>query len=111
MEFRTLYQELIHSTEMIRAMLKGIDQEQSQVKPDAKSWSILEVVCHLHDEEREDFRENLDFILHRQYGASISKISPAHTIFNMQVNGRTIKYKDDHSLLSNLEGSSLDGVW
>ena len=66
MEFRTLYQEFVHSTEMIRALLAGIDQEQSQVKPDAKSWSILEVVCHLYDEEREDFREHLDFILHRQ---------------------------------------------
>ena len=29
-------------------------------------WSILEVVCHLYDEEREDFREHLDFILYRQ---------------------------------------------
>src|SRR5215216_6818438 len=66
MEFRTVYQELVQSTEMIRAMIAGIDQEQSQVKPDAKSWSILEVVCHLFDEEREDFREHLDFILHRQ---------------------------------------------
>ena len=66
MEFRTVYQELVQSTEMIRAMIAGIDQEQSQVKPDAKSWSILEVVCHLYDEEREDFREHLDFILRRQ---------------------------------------------
>ena len=66
MEFMTLYRELVQSTEMIRAMLQGIDQEQSQVKPDAKSWSILEVVCHLYDTEREDFREHLDFILHRQ---------------------------------------------
>jgi hypothetical protein len=31
--------------------------------------SILEVRCHLHDEEREDFREHLDFILHRQHHA------------------------------------------
>ncbi len=66
MEFRTLYQELLHSTGMIRAMLAGIEQEQAQVKPDAKSWSILEVLCHLCDEEREDFREHLDFVLHRQ---------------------------------------------
>jgi hypothetical protein len=27
---------------------------------------VLEVVCHLYDEEREDFREHLDFILNRQ---------------------------------------------
>jgi hypothetical protein len=66
MEFQTLYQELANSTEMIRALIKDIGQEQAQLKPDAKSWSILEVVCHLHDEEREDFRKHLDFILHRQ---------------------------------------------
>jgi uncharacterized damage-inducible protein DinB len=67
MEFQTLYQELVDSTEMIRALIKNIDQEQAQAKPDAESWSILEVICHLYDEEREDFREHLDFILHRQH--------------------------------------------
>src|SRR5215467_8667495 len=66
MDFQTLYRELVNSTEMIRTLIKDIDQEQAQVKPDAESWSILEVICHLYDEEREDFREHLDFILHRQ---------------------------------------------
>ena len=36
------------------------------MKPNAEAWSILEVICHLYDEEREDFREHTDFILHRQ---------------------------------------------
>lgn len=66
MEFKTLYQELVHSTEMIRALLAGVSQEEAQVKPSKSSWSILEVTCHLYDEEHEDFREHLDFILHRQ---------------------------------------------
>ena len=66
MEFKTLYQELVNSTEMIRSLLTGITQEESQIKPDSESWSILEVICHLYDEEREDFREHLDFIIHRQ---------------------------------------------
>jgi hypothetical protein len=66
MEFETLYQELQHSTEMIRSLLTGITQEEAQVRPDENSWSLLEVICHLYDEEREDFREHLDFILHRQ---------------------------------------------
>jgi len=65
-EFKILYQELVNSTNMIRALINGIDQKQSQIKPDAEAWSILEVVCHLYDEEREDFREHLDFILNRQ---------------------------------------------
>jgi hypothetical protein len=66
MEFKTLYQELVNSTEMIVALLVGIDQDEARIKPNAESWSILEVICHLSDEEREDFREHLDFILHRQ---------------------------------------------
>lgn len=66
MDYQTLYQELVNSTEMIQALINGIGQGQAQVKPDAESWSILEVVCHLYDEEREDFREHLDFILNRQ---------------------------------------------
>ena len=44
MEFKTLYKELGHSTEMIRALLAGISHEEAQIKPDAESWSILEVV-------------------------------------------------------------------
>ena len=66
MKYEILLQELSYSTEVIRALLAGINQEESQTKPDAESWSILEVVCHLYDEEREDFREHLDFILYRQ---------------------------------------------
>jgi len=66
MEFNLLYQELTNSTEMIRVLLSGISKEDAQTKPDFESWSILEVLCHLYDEEREDFREHLDFILHRQ---------------------------------------------
>lgn len=66
MEFGILYQELQNSTEMIRVLLAGVGPEAARFKSSAESWSILEVVCHLYDEEREDFREHLDFILHRQ---------------------------------------------
>ncbi|NOH02339.1 MAG: DinB family protein [Chloroflexi bacterium] len=67
MEFQTLFRELTHSTEMIRVLLAGIGGEEARIKPSKSSWSILEVICHLHDEEREDFREHLDFILYRQH--------------------------------------------
>jgi hypothetical protein len=66
MKFDVLYQELVNSTEMIKALLVGVTQEEARLKPSPESWSILEVMCHLYDEEREDFREHLDFILHRQ---------------------------------------------
>jgi hypothetical protein len=66
MEFETLYQELRNSTDVINTLLLGISQEEAQVRPTPEAWSILEVICHLYDLEREDFGEHLDFILHHQ---------------------------------------------
>ena len=66
MQFESLYLELIDSSNMIRALLQGITDEEARSRPNPGSWSLLEVLCHLYDEEREDFREHLDFILHRQ---------------------------------------------
>lgn len=66
MKSETLYQEFTNSTEIIRALLAGISQEEAQVKPTPEAWSILEVTCHLHDEEREDFRARLQNILSGQ---------------------------------------------
>src|SRR5215211_6936704 len=85
MEFSTLYQELQHSTEMIRALLSGVTPQEARLKPSAESWSILEVVCHLYDEEREDFREHLDFILHRQ-NEEWHKIDPVRWVTERKYN-------------------------
>lgn len=49
----------------IRALAEGVPDEQARWKPAAEAWSILEVINHLLDEEREDFRVRLDIILHR----------------------------------------------
>lgn len=65
MDFQTLYRELTNSTETIRSLVKDIDQKQARGRPDPQSWSILEVLCHLYDEERDDFRFHLDWILSR----------------------------------------------
>jgi hypothetical protein len=48
----------------IHSLTLGISDEQARWKPDPQTWSILEVVNHLYDEEREDFRVRLDTILH-----------------------------------------------
>ena len=48
----------------IHSLTLDISDEQACWKPDPQSWSILEVVNHLYDEEREDFRVRVDTILH-----------------------------------------------
>ena len=43
----------------LEALLEGIDGERLLARPDDKTWSILEVVCHLVDEEIGDFGPRL----------------------------------------------------
>ena len=63
MDVKALILELANGPAAVRALTLGISQEEATVKPDEASWSMLEVVCHLFDEEREDFRRRLDMIL------------------------------------------------
>ena len=91
MEYKLLYQELVNNTEMIRALLTGVEQEEAQVKPSPGKWSILEVVCHLYDEEREDFREHLDFILHRQQDEEWHSIAPTAWVKLRKYNEQNFK--------------------
>ena len=65
MEFEVLYQELAGGVDVIRALVAGVTAEEARPRPAPESWSILEVVCHLGDVEREDFRQRLDIILNR----------------------------------------------
>jgi hypothetical protein len=65
MEFETLRQELVNGGQVIPALLTGVTPAEARRKPDPVTWSILEVLCHLYDEEREDFRLRLDLMLHR----------------------------------------------
>jgi hypothetical protein len=46
------------------ALLDGLDAAAMRWRPSADKWSALEVVCHLADEERHDFRLRLDLVLH-----------------------------------------------
>jgi hypothetical protein len=65
MQFEKLYQDLGHGAEIIRAVTLGVTQAEARIKPNSESWSILEVMYHLYDIEREDFRLRLDGMLHR----------------------------------------------
>lgn len=49
--------------DVFNALVGGISPEQAKRKPAADKWSILEVVNHLYDEEREDFRQRLELVL------------------------------------------------
>lgn len=47
----------------LTALLSGISEDQAHWKPARDEWSIVEVINHLYDEEREDFRLRLTMTL------------------------------------------------
>ena len=55
--------QLAINRDRIAALARGITEEQARWKPDPESWSILEVVNHLADEEELDFPVRLKIIL------------------------------------------------
>ena len=48
---------------VFKSLFQDLTDKQARWKPDANRWSILEVINHLYDEEREDFRQRLDLTL------------------------------------------------
>ncbi|HPG37809.1 MAG TPA: DinB family protein [bacterium] len=65
---------------VIDNMLTGIPVKQERWKPAADKWSMLEVICHLCDEEKDDFRTRLDYTLHKP-GQSWPPIDPTGWVF------------------------------
>jgi hypothetical protein len=55
---------MMGNTRRIRSLVEGVPVEQARWKPAPDAWSILEVINHLWDEEKEDFRVRLDITLH-----------------------------------------------
>ena len=54
---------LDHNQKSFECLLVGLEPAEYQWKPHPENWSILEVVCHLYDEEREDFRARTRLVL------------------------------------------------
>lgn len=54
-----IIQQLEANQQVFAALLAHKEEACTKWKPDLASWSLLEIVCHLYDEEREDFRTRL----------------------------------------------------
>ena len=95
MKFEVLYLELVNSTDMILTFLAGLNQEEVQIKANEGSWSILETLCHLYDEEREDFRGHIDFILNHQ-DQTWHPIDPAAWVTDRKYNEQDSRVMKDN---------------
>lgn len=56
MNTKYIIDELTRNKIVFKDLLESLETELYLWKPAPEKWSILEVLCHLYDEEREDFR-------------------------------------------------------
>ena len=56
-------QELSRNKEVFRGLLHGVESRQYLWRPQPEKWCLLEILCHLYDEEREDFRMRVQLVL------------------------------------------------
>ena len=64
MNIHTAITQLKAQGKAIASLVDGLNEEETRWKPAKNSWSVLEVLNHLVDEEIYDFRAHLDHILH-----------------------------------------------
>ena len=85
---------LIHQMELnagrIRGLVSEVSAAQAVWKPTPDDWSILEVVNHLYDEERLDFRVRLDLILFHPEQEDWPPIDPPRWVVERRYNQRLL---------------------
>ncbi len=67
-------EDLARFPEALTALLGGLDAETWRTRPAAGEWAPVEIVCHLRDEEAEDFAARVRVIL--DGGAGFAPIDP-----------------------------------
>jgi hypothetical protein len=55
--------ELARCRLAFKYLLSELEEEEYTWKPSPDKWNILEIVCHLYDEEREDFKARIKFTM------------------------------------------------
>ena len=89
MDLDRLLPQMEQDAKRVHALARGVSDEQARWKPDSDTWSILEVVNHLLDEERYDFRVRLDYTLHRP-GEPWPPIDPGGWVTERRYNQREL---------------------
>ncbi len=76
MDFQHLIASLESSGTAVVAAVTGLSDDAVRWRPEPGRWSMLEVLAHLRDEEREDFRRRLGLMLENPT-ADWPRIDPA----------------------------------
>ncbi|MEJ2168550.1 MAG: DinB family protein [Desulfobacterales bacterium] len=89
--------------EVFKYLFQSLSDDQARWKPGKNRWSMLEVINHLYDEEREDFRQRLELVL-SDPGRPWPPIDPEGWVVQRGYNGRNLT-ESVHNFLAEREAS------
>ncbi len=59
-----IIRQMTDNAQVIRAFIESVSPEQAQWKPNPETWSLKEVMEHVYNEERGDFRAHIQEMFH-----------------------------------------------
>ncbi|MEO0899310.1 MAG: DinB family protein [Bacteroidota bacterium] len=75
LSIHVVIRELERNGNIFQELLTGMEKSQYTWRADEESWSLLEIICHLFDEEVEDFRPRMQHLFDGNKGM-FSPIDP-----------------------------------
>jgi len=63
MDHKLIIEGLERNQKVFEQLFQGISREEYIWKDKSDRWCLLEIICHLYDEEREDFRKRTTHVL------------------------------------------------
>ena len=81
---------LAANADVIRKLCRGVTGAQARRRFAPDQWSLLEVINHLDDEEREDFRTRVEYTLYRP-GQAWPPIHPSAWVEERHYNARSLQ--------------------
>ena len=86
--------ELSRNQAVFKELLQGIPEDKYCWRWHKDKWNLLEIICHLYDEEREDFRARTKSVLENPK-ALLTPFNP-----NLWVKDRNYAQKDYNKMLA-----------
>ena len=63
MNYDQIITQLSANQSVFKSLLAGLREQEYLWKSNPEKWCLLEIVCHLYDEEREDFKTRVKHVL------------------------------------------------
>lgn len=117
-QIQFIKKQLSLNTDVFNRLLTGADKEFYLWKPAPGKWCLLEIVCHLYDEECRDFRARIEHVLQAPQ-EPFAPIDPqawvtGHDYLGQQYGDMLQKFRDErtHSIswLDSLKKPKWDNV-